>query len=168
MPIATPGRLNLSSQFCPFGLFDSAFISMPAGPFMDPEGGAAAGGIVLVPGHGFPVVAAPVCVPVVPGVVVLVFGFGGVLGVVGAGEAGVVPVGEVVVPVAGFVAPVGWVVVFVHCAGVVFVVAGGGFCGLVVCATAGAANAAIKPPAQAKPRTLAPRFMPFVLSSHSN
>lgn len=172
----TIGRLNFCSQLGPFGLFVSAFISVP----LLPDGICVfgivevAGGIVVVlPGvivpfvvvfaHGLPF-SLVACAPGLLEFTGLAFVLAGVFGETGGALVfGVVELTDVLVFVLAPVVPLPGVVLvtvlLVQLAGavdgVVVVVAGGGL----VWAKAGADSPAIRLAALAKPRILAPTVM---------
>lgn len=177
--------MNFESHPGPFGLFVSAFISVPLGPL--PAGAVSVddGGIIVPPLggmvvfvdglvvvlHGLPFFAVA-CAPGLFEFTGAAFVLAGVLGLTGGALVfGVVELTEVLVPVLAPVVPdaaeVFVVVLLVQFDGivdveggaVVVVVVGGFGGGLVVCAKTGAVRPAAKLAAEANPRILAPKVM---------
>lgn len=166
----TIGRLNFCSHVGPFGLFVSAFISVPFGPlFMLPEGIVVLGGVIvpllgMVFVHGIPFLAV-VCAPGLLELTGFAFVFAGVLG-----ETGGALVLGVVDPVVPVPAAVFVVVLFVQFVAegvvgvvVVVVVVVGVVGGFVLWAKAGAVSPAARLAADARPRILAPRVIRLIL-----
>lgn len=172
----TIGRLNFCSHVGPFGLFVSAFMSVPFGPlFMLPEGIVVLGGVIvpllgMVFVHGIPFLAV-VCAPGLLELTGFAFVFAGVLGETGGALVlGVVELTEVLVLVLGPVVPVPAavfvVVLFVQFVAegvVVVVVVVGVVGGFVLWAKAGAVSPAARLAADARPRILAPRVIRLTL-----
>ena len=175
------GRLNLSSQFDPFGLLVNAFVSVPLFIWLPVPGFMLAGGIefivpLFVPlplAHGLPF-ALVACGAGLFELTLLAFVFAGVFVVVGAFvEFGVWSFTFVDVPVvAPFVPEPGCLLLtalFVHCVGILFVVPVVGVVvvvvvgGVVVCARAGVDKAVAMPVAQARPIILPAMFIRWFL-----
>lgn len=162
----TIGRLNFCSHVGPFGLFVSAFMSVPFGPlFMLPEGIVVLGGVIvpllgMVFVHGIPFLAV-VCAPGLLELTGFAFVFAGVLGETGG--ALVLGVVDPVVPVPAAVFVVVLFVQFVAEGVVVVVVVVGVVGGFVLWAKAGAVSPAARLAADARPRILAPRVIRLTL-----